>query len=295
MTTLTHSTNIVTLYQAGEQIYKEFDKVCVIDSGRQIFFGKTSDAKEYFESLGFYCNPRNTTADFLTLVTDPIERRIKPGWEGKVPLTPAELETAFRNSRYWKEVQQELAEYNEESKDSYALEFSKAVKEDKSPRTSKSSPYTVSLPRQVLYLVQRELQLQMQDTIAMRSRFVNVTILGLLIGSLFYKTPFTSEGTFAIGGVLFFNIIVVGWMQMLEAINMTTGRSITSKQTVFAFYRPSALILAKTVADLPILAAQCSIYTIILYFMAGLAADAGKFFLNLLFVFVSLLPLIYYR
>lgn len=290
LTTLTQSTNIVTLYQAGEQIYKEFDKVCVIDSGRQIFFGKASDAREYFESLGFYCNPRSTTADFLTLVTDRTERRIKPGWEGEVPSTPEELEAAFRKSRHWQEVQEELVAYNSETRDNSAQDFSKAVLDNKSPRTGKGSPYTVSLPRQVYYLVQREFQLQLQDIVALRSRFINVIILGLLIGSLFYNTPFTSEGTFAIGGVLFFNIIVVGWMQMLEAINMTLGRSITSKQTVFAFYRPSALVLAKTVADLPILAVQCTIYTIILYFMAGLAADAGKFFLNLLFVFVSFYP-----
>lgn len=286
LTTLTHSTNIVTLYQAGEQLYKEFDKVCVIDSGRQIFFGKASAAREYFESLGFYCNSRSTTADFLTLVTDPIERRIKPGWEGKVPSTPAELEAAFRKSVYWEEVQRELIEYNEETKTGCAQEFSKAVEDDKSPRAGKGSPYTVSLARQVYYLVQREFQLQLQDTTALRSRFFNVVVMGLIIGSLFYNTPFTSEGSFAIGGVLFFNIILVGWMQMPEAIHMTTGRSITSKQTAFAFYRPSALVLARTIADLPILAAQCSIYTVILYFMAGLTAEAGKFFINLLFVFV---------
>lgn len=287
LTTLTQSTNIVTLYQAGEQIYKEFDKVCVVDSGRQIFFGKASDAREYFESLGFASNPRDTTADFLVMITGPTERRIKPGWEGKVPSTPAELEAAFRKSRFWEETQRELVAYNEETKDNHALDFYKAVKEDKSPRTGNSSPYTVSLPRQVYYLMLREFQLQIQDKIALRSRFMNVITLGLLIGALFYKTPFTSEGTFAIGGALFFNIIVVGWMQMLEAILMTTGRSITLKQTNFAFYRPSALVLAKTLADLPILAVQCTLYSIILYFMAGLAADAGKFFLNLLFVFVS--------
>ncbi|KAH8155132.1 uncharacterized protein LAJ45_00141 [Morchella importuna] len=287
LTTLTHSTNIVTLYQAGEQIYKEFDKVCVIDSGRQIFFGKASAAREYFESLGFYCNSRSTTADFLTLVTDPIERRIKPGWKGKVPSTPAELEAAFRKSVYWEEVQKELIEYNEETKTGCAQEFSRAVEDDKSPRAGKGSPYTVSLARQVYYLVQREFQLQLQDTTALRSRFFNVVVMGLIIGSLFYNTPFTSEGSFAIGGVLFFNIIIVGWMQMPEAIHMTTGRSITSKQTAFAFYRPSALVLARTIADLPILAAQCSIYTVILYFMAGLTAEAGKFFINLLFVFMT--------
>ena len=75
---------------------------------------------------------------------------------------------------------------------------------------------------------------------------------------------------------------------------MTLGRGITDKQVKFAFYRPSAQIIAKTFADLPLLLAQCISYTIILYFMAGMARDAGKFFIQLLFVFVSALRTNFY-
>lgn len=89
------------------------------------------------------------------------------------------------------------------------------------------------------------------------------------------------------GGALFLNIVVVGWMQLIEAINMTVGRPITAKQKAFAFYRPSAEVIAKTIADLPILAIQCSFFTMVLYFMADLWLDAGRFFLQLLFVFTT--------
>jgi len=37
----------VSLYQAGEGIYDQFDKVLVIDEGRQVFFGKASEARQY--------------------------------------------------------------------------------------------------------------------------------------------------------------------------------------------------------------------------------------------------------
>lgn len=292
LSTLTHSTNIVTLYQAGEQIYKEFDKVCVIDNGRQIYYGPGCAAISYFESIGFYRNPRSTTADFLTSVTDPNKRRVKPGWEGKVPLTPLELETAFRNSSHWTALQEELTAYDEEVRSGRdARDFRDAVKQDKSRRSGKGSPYVVSLPRQIWYLIKRDFQLRMQDKVAMGSRFFNTLVLALLIGSLFFGINRTSQGTFKVGGTLFFNIILIGWMQMYEAIDMTVGRSITSKHTTFAFYRPSALVLAKTLVDLPILVVQCSLYTVILYFMAALEVNAGKFFLNLLFVFVSFFPI----
>jgi ABC-type multidrug transport system ATPase subunit len=34
---------------------KLFDKVTVLYEGRQIFFGQTSEARTYFEELGFEC------------------------------------------------------------------------------------------------------------------------------------------------------------------------------------------------------------------------------------------------
>jgi len=294
LTSIQQSTTIVTLYQAGEQIYKEFDKVCLIHEGRQIFFGKASEARQYFEDLGFAATARITTSDFLTTITDPKTRRVRPDMEGKVPLTAEALETAFRNSRFWLELQAELEAYDRELQESSAADtqdFKRAVVAEKSRRAPKGSPYTVSFPMQVWYLTQRELQLQRQDVIALRSKFINVIVLGLLTGSLFYNIKRTSEGAFFLGGVLFFNIIIVAWMQIAETIFMVMDRSIMAKHKAFAFHRPSALVLARTVAGLPLLAIQAVMFTIILYWMANLVADAGKFFVNLLLVFVSSPPL----
>ena len=43
-----------------------FDKVLVIDQGRQVFFGPAKEAHQYFIDLGFQDSPRQTTADYLT-------------------------------------------------------------------------------------------------------------------------------------------------------------------------------------------------------------------------------------
>jgi ABC-type multidrug transport system ATPase subunit len=42
----------VTLYQAGNAIYDQFDKVLVIAEGECIYYGPREEAKGYFESLG---------------------------------------------------------------------------------------------------------------------------------------------------------------------------------------------------------------------------------------------------
>lgn len=45
----------MSVYQASDAIVTYFDKVLVINSGRQIYYGPVQDVKAYFEDLGFEC------------------------------------------------------------------------------------------------------------------------------------------------------------------------------------------------------------------------------------------------
>ena len=78
-------TILATLYQAGNGIYNQFDKVLVLAEGRLIFYGLASEAKSYFEDLGFVCAPGANVADFLTSVSVPTERQIARGFEDRPP------------------------------------------------------------------------------------------------------------------------------------------------------------------------------------------------------------------
>ncbi|EGE05354.1 BMR1 [Trichophyton equinum CBS 127.97] len=66
MTNIYKTTTFVSLYQASENIYNQFDKVMVLDEGHQVFFGPIHAARAYFEGLGFKEKPRQTTPDYLT-------------------------------------------------------------------------------------------------------------------------------------------------------------------------------------------------------------------------------------
>ncbi|KAI5310105.1 hypothetical protein KEM55_001631, partial [Ascosphaera atra] len=79
MTDVKKTTTFVSLYQASENIYHQFDKVLLLDEGRQVFFGRISEARSYFEGLGYKEQPRQTTPDYLTGCTDPFERQFVPG------------------------------------------------------------------------------------------------------------------------------------------------------------------------------------------------------------------------
>lgn len=90
-----------------------FDKVTVLYEGKQIFFGHTDQAKDYFTNLGFDCPDRMPTPDFLTAMTSPSERfrLIRPGFERPVPQTSEDFAAAWKTSPHRQRLSQEIEDF----------------------------------------------------------------------------------------------------------------------------------------------------------------------------------------
>jgi ATP-binding cassette subfamily G (WHITE) protein 2 (PDR) len=106
------ATACVSIYQAPQSAYDFFDKVIVLYRGRQIFFGRTTEAKQFFVDMGFECPDRQTTADFLTSMTSPQERVVREGWASRVPRTPDDFAVRWKESANYKRLQEELEAYD---------------------------------------------------------------------------------------------------------------------------------------------------------------------------------------
>lgn len=106
------ATACVAIYQAPQSAYDIFDKVLVLYEGRQIYFGRTEDAKKYFVDMGFDCPDRQTTADFLTSMTSAQERVVREGFENRVPRTPDEFAERWKNSADRKQLLVDIDDYN---------------------------------------------------------------------------------------------------------------------------------------------------------------------------------------
>jgi len=106
--------NAVAIYQASQAIYDLFDKAAVLYEGRQIYFGPASQAKAYFERMGWECPARQTTGDYLTSVTNHQERKARPGMEGKVPRTSEDFERYWRQSPEFATLRREIEEHQQE-------------------------------------------------------------------------------------------------------------------------------------------------------------------------------------
>jgi len=193
---------LVSLYQASESIYNLFDKVLVIDQGRQVYFGPVKEARVYFEGLGFAPKPRQTTPDYLTGCTDPWEREYTEGYDqSKIPQSPEALEQAYKNSPIFARMVQDKDAYKEEvTRDSTAREhFRRAVLDDKHKFTPKKSVYSIPFHTQAIALFKRQFRLKMQDWFTLFTSWVTTMIIAILVGTLFFNLPPTSQGAFTRG------------------------------------------------------------------------------------------------
>ncbi|KAF7951033.1 uncharacterized protein EAE97_002585 [Botrytis byssoidea] len=290
MTDISNRTTLVTLYQAGEQIYELMDKVLVIDEGRMVYSGPAGAAKSYFEKIGYYCPPRQTTADFLTACTDPAERRFQKDFQGPIPKGPIELEKAFRESEDYKLLLEDVNSYERmlhETDHADARQFKASVEETKSKTVGPRSPYTVSFFRQVLACTKREVELTLGDKTTLYTKFFIIISNSLIVGSLFHGQSSNTLGNFSRGGTLFFSILFLGWLQLSELMKAVGGRPIISRHKDYAFYRPSAVVVARVVQDFPLLLLQVVPFSIVVYFITGLDVDAGKYFIYVLFIYLT--------
>ncbi|KAJ5530865.1 hypothetical protein N7527_004258 [Penicillium freii] len=287
---ITGSCHAVAAYQASQSIYDVFDKVIVLYEGHQIFFGPAAAAKSYFENQGWDCPTRQTTGDFLTSITNAQERQAKPGMENRVPRTPEDFEAAWLNSPEYKQLLNEIAEYEGQNPVGHDVPAVADLQEWKrgaqAKHTRPQSPYIISVPMQIKLNTVRAYQRLWNDAAATISTVVSNIIMALIIGSVFYGTPDATAGFTSKGATLFFAVLLNALTAMSEINSLYSQRPIVEKHNSFAFYHPATEAIAGVISDIPVKFALSVVFNIILYFLAGLKREPSNFFLYFLITFI---------
>ncbi|KAK5111516.1 hypothetical protein LTR85_011864 [Meristemomyces frigidus] len=277
--------SVVTLYQAGNGIYDLFDKVLVLDEGKELYYGPLQEARPFMEKLGFICSPGANVADFLTGVTVPTERQIRAGFEDRFPRNATAIREAYERSTIKADMEKEYDYPETQVAKQYTSDFRESVQWDKHRSLPKKSPLTVSLFTQVRAAVTRQYQLLWGDKATFLIKQGSTVIQALIAGSLFYNAPNNSSGLFLKGGAMFFALLYNSLQAMSEVTDSFSARPVLAKHRGFALYHPAAYCIAQIAADIPILIFQVTIFALPLYWMVGLKATAAAFFTFWIMVF----------
>ncbi|KAH7115454.1 ABC-2 type transporter-domain-containing protein [Dactylonectria estremocensis] len=299
MTDACRRATIVSLYQASDTIFNLMDKVMLIGEGRMLYQGPAKTAEAYFSALGYDRLPRQTMSDFLTSIASGNVANIRRGYDSSAPRFAVDLEQAFRASQAFKDVQNEIHRYEIEVEDRrsgsqtrgerrfpMAEALKQHSKQHKSKYVAARSSYNTSFFRQVLWCARREFWQLNGHRAPFISKFVCIFVCAFLLSSMFYDMPDDTDGVYSRGGFCFYAAGLVSWFQLGELEGAFSGRAVVSRQKRYAMVRPSAVVVAKTLMDIPTVFLQTALFSLIAYFLSGLRLEASSFFAVLSAIFL---------
>lgn len=275
-------TLVATTPHISEPLFKLFDKVLVLNSqGRQIYFGPTRDAQAYFEGQELNLKRNEGTKEgvpefIVGCASDARHQR--------------ELEQAWLRSEMRSRLQG--TDYEER----YAFEkcarpLMAAIRAEKHRFTPRTSPFTVSLPRQVALLTKRQLQLIKSELPAYVTKTSVNLALSVLVGTLFLQMPQTTGGAFTRQSLLLLSIMFNAYLSLAELGKAIEGRDIVKRQSDWGFFSTGTVAAARVIGDLPLIGVQVLLFGSVTYLLAGLQRSWPKFGVYILFVYATALNL----
>jgi len=266
-----HCATAMSIYQGSDAIVGLFDKVLVINSGRQIFYGPVSEAKAYFESLGFHCSSTTTTTDFLnSMSADPEVRTVVEDLNGELPLTPADFETSFRSSTHSSAIHEAI----------------KVANSLPAKQSQGKTVYPLSLVQQIRHCARRQFRVLFTDYQTWRIEMACIIVQSLVLGTLFRNQTHSTQSLFIFASSLFYTVLVPALQSMAEFQNTFAQRSLILKHKRYQFYRPLAYAFGLVVTDL-IWKVVTVAYNIPQYWLTNLQRTPSNFFIWFLTVYIE--------
>uniref|UniRef100_A0A673C3T1 ATP-binding cassette sub-family G member 2-like n=2 Tax=Sphaeramia orbicularis TaxID=375764 RepID=A0A673C3T1_9TELE len=264
-------TIILSIHQPRYSIYRLFDSLTLLVSGKQVYHGPAERALEYFSDIGYTCEPHNNPADFFldvingdstaVVLNEGLESPSKQGIEDK-------LVQEYRLSSYYTQTKEQL-------------ENIISVKQTTTFVPSRTITYSTSFLTQFRWVLKRTFQnlmLNPQTSIAQ----VAVTIfLALVVGAIFFNvSDDPNSGIQNRFGALFFIVVNQCFSSLSSAELFITERKLFIHEYISGYYRVSVYFLCKILSDIITLRTiPAIVFSCVAYFMIGLKPTAEAFFL----------------
>uniref|UniRef100_A0A8B9JPP9 Broad substrate specificity ATP-binding cassette transporter ABCG2 n=1 Tax=Astyanax mexicanus TaxID=7994 RepID=A0A8B9JPP9_ASTMX len=277
-------TIIMSIHQPRYSIYRLFDSLTLLVSGRLVYHGPAQNALDYFSNIGYACEAHNNPADFfldvingdsialmvvvLMIIHSTQISAIEFEESGdRRQSIEARLVEEYKNSSYAQDTNTELARIIQ------GKEYSIRPK-------SRVITYNSGFCHQFNWVLKRtfrNLMLNPQTSVAQ----LGVTVfLALIVGAIFYKVKDNQSGIQNRFGALFFITTNQCFSTLSAAELFITERKLFIHEYTSGYYRVSVYFLTKILSDIITLRTIPAIlFTCVSYFMIGFKPTAAAFFI----------------
>ncbi|KAK2817168.1 hypothetical protein Q5P01_025359 [Channa striata] len=294
-------TIIMSIHQPRYSIYRLFDTLTLLVSGKMVFHGPAPEALNYFSNIGYPCEPHNNPADFFLDVIngDFIAATKMHGSEVTYVANDNGCFTGHFNSkissftfvrlsRFGRGAQQLKAriearlveEYRNSSYSSDArVELHRIAQEQEFVLRPQShvTAYSSSFFHQLRWVLQRTFQnLMLNPQISVAQLGVNI-FLALIVGAIFFGVKEDQSGIQNRMGALFFITINQCFSTVSAAELFIIERKLFVHEYISGYYRVSVYFLSKILSDITLRTVTSVIFSCIVYFMIGLKPTVAAF------------------
>ncbi|XP_031608171.2 broad substrate specificity ATP-binding cassette transporter ABCG2d [Oreochromis aureus] len=276
-------TIIMSIHQPRYSIYRLFDTLTLLVSGKMVYHGPAPNALDYFANIGYACEPHNNPADFfLDVINGDFTATAMTKVHGSEDLDFEELSSSrqsieerlvdeYRNSGYSSNTRAEL-EHIVKDKCCGSLPKSRTI--------TYNSSFFHQL-RWVLHRTFQNLMLNPQTSVAQLG--VNV-FLALIVGAIFFGVKDDQSGIQNRMGALFFITTNQCFSTVSAAELFITERKLFVHEYISGYYRVSVYFLSKILSDIALRTVTSVIFSCVVYFLIGLKSTAEAFFVFMLTV-----------
>ncbi|CAN6686278.1 unnamed protein product [Malus baccata var. baccata] len=253
-------TIVTSIHQPSSQVYQMLDSVLVLCDGRCLYFGKGSEAINYFGSIGFAPAFPMNPADFLLDLANVCQlnglgERDKPNMK--------EILVSSYNTLLAPKVKAECLDNTSAATKETTYVQSHCSKE----RRTSIGDIVSTWFNQFHILLQRSLKERKHES------FNSLRVLQVVAGAL-------------LAGLMWWQSDYLDIQDLLPSFNSVFAfpqeRAIFIKEQASGMYTLSSYFMARMVGDLPMELILPTIFLVMAYWMAGLKADMGAFLLTLL-------------
>ncbi|KAL3379306.1 hypothetical protein AABB24_000157 [Solanum stoloniferum] len=287
-------TVITTIHQPSSRLFHKFDKLILLGKGSLLYFGKASEAMDYFSTIG--CTPlisMNPAEFLLDLANGNLNDVSVPSeLEDKVQIGNSDTET--RNGKpspaivheYLVEAYETRVAENEKKKLMAPMMIDEELK---SKVVTSKREWGASWWTQYSILFWRGLKERRHDYFSWL-RITQVVATAVILGMLWWQSGGDSPKHMQEqAGLLFFIAVFWGFFPVFTAIfTFPQERAMLNKERSADMYRLSAYFLARTTSDIPLDLILPVLFILVVYFMAGLKHDVCAFFLTVLTTFLCI-------
>ncbi|KAJ7981704.1 ABC transporter-like protein [Quillaja saponaria] len=264
-------TIIMTIHQPSSRLFYMFHKVLLLSEGNPLYFGKGSEAMEYFSSIGYAPTVAMNPSDFLLDLANGVSTDESHEHQAMVKQT---LVSAYKNNLAdkLKAELQEVNDFNQIQEGFQDKQFGR---------------WATTWWQQFSVLLRRGLKERKHDSFS-GLKIGQVLVIAIISGLLWWKSKLSHLQDQI--GFLFFVAGFWGFFPLFEAIfTFPDELMMLEKERASGMYRLSSYFMSRMVADLPMELVLPTIFAFITYFMAGFKATAANFVYTLIALLLNVL------